>query len=64
MTSGDHCVACKAGHYEVYSSKRRGDSQVRFLRCYLCCHKPQQNKLVIPADEVRRRKRRRKIRNT
>jgi hypothetical protein len=53
--SGEICEACHAGAYTVYSSMQVDDSQVQYLRCSVCKHRPSDNKVIQPADSVRRR---------
>jgi hypothetical protein len=56
MKSGDQCESCMLGYYEVYSSKRFGNRQRRYLRCCECHHRPERNIEVVDADLIRRRR--------
>lgn len=57
IESGDPCPAC-GGVLRIYASRRRGDSQIRYLRCSHCQRSPTNNKHVVPAATIRRRSRR------
>jgi len=50
--SGDTC-GCGVGVLSVYATRRRGDSQVQYLRCSACGSTA---KAVVPADMIRRRR--------
>ena len=49
MRSGDKCTqsGCN-GTMDVNCSRRRGESQIRYLRCSTCGHRAKQ---VVPADD-------------
>jgi len=53
--SGESCDSCNSGVYYVYASLRTGESQVQYLRCSACSHRPEDNKVVQSADSIRRR---------
>ena len=57
VESGHACTKCGDGWLTVYSTKARGDSLVRYLKCRECGHKPPGNKQVVPAASVRPRQR-------
>lgn len=59
-TTGDPCPVCadKGGRLEIYSSHTRGKLQVGYTRCYLCKHRPANNKVVRPVTEIKKRRRR------
>jgi len=50
---GDRCKRC-GGFLRVASSRKRGASQLRYIRCGQCGHTA--GKQSIPATEVRRRR--------
>lgn len=55
--SGQICEACGHATYIVYSSflSDSGDYQVQYLRCGCCKHRPEDNKVVVPEERIRRR---------
>jgi hypothetical protein len=55
--TGDNCPCpdC-AGHLVVTTSKRRKAFVVRYLACWRCGGKPENNKQSIPASEVPKRR--------
>jgi hypothetical protein len=54
---GDACPCGCGGRLVVYFSKSLGDWQSQRLRCAKCHRKPIPNKIVVPADSIRRRNR-------
>jgi hypothetical protein len=56
MRSGDRCE-CKEcqGRLHVRNSEQHGDHQIQYLACAVCGHRPSDNKVVVPADNIRRR---------
>ena len=56
MRSGDPCPTCPEcpGTMNVYRSRRRGASVVRYLRCSVC---GLTGKQVLASEDVRRRQR-------
>ena len=56
MRSGDPCATCPEcpGTMNVYRSRRRGASVVRYLRCSQC---GLTGKQVLASEDVRRRQR-------
>lgn len=57
---GDPCPVCadKGGHLTTYSGHTRGSVHVRYVKCWLCGHRPENNKITAPASTVQRRRRR------
>lgn len=55
MKSGDRCPAKCGGRLHVRNSERRGSVQVQYLACAVCGHRPEANKVILPAEAVRRR---------
>jgi hypothetical protein len=55
--SGQICESCKSGGYTVYASMRSSDGnyQIQYLNCPCCGYRPSENKVVLPADSIRRR---------
>ena len=53
--TGTPCANCKAGWLVVYATKRTDDRVKRFFHCWLCGHRPANNKQVIAAPHRRRR---------
>jgi len=51
------CRECD-GHLTVYTSKRRGSCVVQYVRCWSCKWKPEDNRRVLSADDVPRRRNR------
>jgi hypothetical protein len=56
--SGDPCGDECGGWLQVYASRRIGGSVVRYLACWKCHWKPPNNRQVVDAHAVPRRKRR------
>ena len=61
-TTGDACTECD-GHLVVYSGHTRGAMHVKYFRCWRCKAAPSNNKAVVPASEVPKRRPRRKCPN-
>lgn len=57
IQSGQVCESCGEGTYCVYSSflNESGTSQVQYVRCSQCFYRPANNKIVKPAENIRRR---------
>lgn len=55
--SGDDCSKCD-GHLIVSSSHDHGTFYVRFLKCWKCKAAPENGKVTVPANEIRKRRRR------
>lgn len=56
MKSGDACPRKEClGRLHVVNSDRRGDYQVQYLGCAKCGERPANNKVIIPAESIRRR---------
>lgn len=57
--SGQQCASCGRGILYVYSSylSASGAFQFQYLQCDECGGKPPGNKVVTPADQIRRRRR-------
>ena len=53
---GDQCEACRAGRLRVYSSRRTGEIVVQYLHCNDCGAKPDNNRRIVLAAKVPRRK--------
>lgn len=62
MQSGDPCQhdGCD-GWLIVTSSNRLGDVVVRYLRCWSCGWRPADNRWVVPAESVPKRRRRNSV---
>jgi hypothetical protein len=55
--TGDRCPRGDCpGHLVVYSGHTRGVLHVKYVRCWQCGAKPTNNKIVIPATEVAKRR--------
>ncbi len=55
MRTGDKCLSCLDGILGVYCSRERGDTQIHYLRCDRC---GATNKSTVPAEFIRRRRKR------
>ena len=55
IRSGDDCPNCD-GHLTVYSGHRNGALHVQYIRCWKCGRSPERNRIVVPADSIRKRK--------
>lgn len=55
VQTGDACNACN-GHLVVYSGHTTGALHVRYLRCWNCRAKPANNKVIVPVEEVAKRR--------
>lgn len=53
MRSGDPCQC--GGRLYVANSEAHGQSQVRYLACDKCGKRPENNKVIVPAEYIRRR---------
>lgn len=53
--TGDPCGECD-GHLVVYSGHTRGSLHVKYLRCWRCRATPANNKLVVPATQIAKRR--------
>lgn len=55
--SGQICEGCGGAAYTVYSSFLSSDGahQIQYIKCEKCGHRPDANKVVIPAEHIRRR---------
>jgi len=56
VAPGDLCAMGCGGRLVVYSSHRRGDYAMQYLKCNKCGYLPPRNKRSIPAGLIRRRK--------
>jgi hypothetical protein len=54
---GDACSQCD-GHLVISSSHDHGAFYVRFLKCWKCKSAPENGKVTVPADTIRKRRRR------
>jgi hypothetical protein len=53
--SGDACPKNCGGRLHVRNSERQGSVQVQYLACAKCGARPANSKVVLPADQIRRR---------
>jgi hypothetical protein len=53
MKSGDPCPC--GGRLYVANSEPHGAHQVRYLACDRCGNRPPNNKVIVPAEFIRRR---------
>jgi hypothetical protein len=53
--TGDPCREC-SGHLVVYSGHRRGNWHIRYLQCWQCHWRPDENKIIVPAGDVQKRR--------
>lgn len=51
--TGEPCEKCGHGWLVVYSSNRCGDKMIRYHHCYLCGHRPAENKTISDAPPQR-----------
>jgi hypothetical protein len=56
---GDRCEVCR-GPMHVYASRKAGGSQVQYVACSECGYKPADNRRVVPAGSIRRRRRKKR----
>ncbi len=57
LKSGDACCSCSGGRLRIYSSHDLGELRVQYLDCNKCGAKPADNRIIIEAHQVKKRKR-------
>jgi hypothetical protein len=53
---GESCPSCKAGELRIYSSHNHGEFYVRYFDCDTCGAKPADNRVIVEAHEIKKRR--------